>query len=87
LSDEYGSEVDADVDELDAPAKGRRMDVTTVIPRTILAVQMQLPAQGSDPEQDPPDAARARCSGAGPGGSIFRSTSSPAAKVNGPKVS
>jgi hypothetical protein len=39
-SDESGSGVDADVDELDAPAKSRRMDVTTRIPRTILAVQM-----------------------------------------------
>jgi hypothetical protein len=56
----------------------------------ILAVQMYLPAQGSDPEQDPPDAnneARARCFGAGPGGRIFRSPSSPVAKVNDPKVS
>jgi hypothetical protein len=45
--------------------------------------------QGSDPEQDPPDdadEAKARCSGAGPRGSIFRSSSSPAAKVNDPKV-
>jgi hypothetical protein len=41
-------------------------------------------------DKDPPDAdneARARCSGAAPGGSIFRSPSSPMAKVNDPKVS
>jgi hypothetical protein len=39
-SDKSGSGVDAYVDELDAPAKGQRMDVTTRIPRTILAVGM-----------------------------------------------
>jgi hypothetical protein len=39
-SDESGSGVDADEDELDAPAKGQRMDVTTGIPQTILAVRM-----------------------------------------------
>jgi hypothetical protein len=78
------------VDELDAPVKGQRMDVRTGIPRMIMVVRMQLPTLGFDPEQDPPDAtdeARARCSGAGLGGSIFSSPSSPAAKDNDPKVS
>jgi hypothetical protein len=56
----------------------------------ILAVWMYLSAQGSDPEQDPPDAddeAKARCSDASPGGSIFKSPFSPTAEVNDPKVS
>jgi hypothetical protein len=77
------------VDELDSPAKGRMMDVTTGIPQTILVVQIEFPAQRPDPTQDLPDAddeVGARCSGAGPGGSIFRSPPSPAAKVNDPKV-
>jgi hypothetical protein len=66
------------------------MDVTTGIPRTILTVQMYLPAQGFNPEQNPPNddnEVRARCSGAGPGGSTARSLSSTMAKVNDPKVS
>jgi hypothetical protein len=51
---------------------------------------MQIPAQGSKPEQEPPDAndeARAMCSGAGLRDIVFRSSSSPTKKVNGPKVS
>jgi hypothetical protein len=38
--DESGSGNAADDDELDAPANGRRVDVTTGIPRMILAVRM-----------------------------------------------
>jgi hypothetical protein len=46
-------------------------------------------AQGSKPKYetlDVDDGAKARCSDAGPGGSIFRSPSSPVANINDPKV-
>jgi hypothetical protein len=33
-------EVDSDADELNAPVKDRRMDITTGIPRMILTVRM-----------------------------------------------
>jgi hypothetical protein len=39
-ADESGSGVDANDDELNAQAKGWRMDVMTGIPRTILVVRM-----------------------------------------------
>jgi hypothetical protein len=64
----------------------------------ILAVRMYNPAKGSRLEQAPPDidevvkdhgacpSANQRHSGAGPGGNILRSLSSPAANVNDPKV-
>jgi hypothetical protein len=39
-SDESGSGVNADDDELNAQAKGWRIDVMTGIPRTILVVRM-----------------------------------------------
>jgi hypothetical protein len=45
----------ADDDELNASVDGWRMDVTTRIPWMILMVRMKSPAQGSDPEQAPPD--------------------------------
>jgi hypothetical protein len=54
-----------------------------------LAVQMYNPTKGSKPEQVSPDVdegARVGCSGPGPGGSILRSPSSPAANVNDLKV-
>jgi hypothetical protein len=79
----------ADEDELDAPMNGRRVDATIGIPRTSLAVRMYNPVKGSKPEQAPPDVeqgAGVGCSGAGPGGSILRSLSSPAANVSDPKV-
>jgi hypothetical protein len=50
---------------------------------------MQSPAQGFEPEQEPPDVddrVRARCSGVGPGGSISRSSFSLAANINDPMV-
>jgi hypothetical protein len=45
----------ADDDELNASVDGWRMDVATRIPWMILMVRMKSPAQGSDPEQAPPD--------------------------------
>jgi hypothetical protein len=54
-----------------------------------LAVQMYNPTKGSKPEQVSPDVdegARVGCSGPGPGGSILRSPSSPAANINDLKV-
>jgi hypothetical protein len=50
---------------------------------------MHNPIKGSKSEQEPPDVdagAGVGCSGAGPGGSILRSPSSPAANVSDPKV-
>jgi hypothetical protein len=50
---------------------------------------MYIPAKGSEHEQAPPDAAEGAgvgTSGAGPGGSILRSPSSPAANVSDLKV-
>jgi hypothetical protein len=59
------------------------------IRRTSLAVQMYNPAKGSKPEQVPPDTDEGTgvgCSGDGPGGSILRSPSSPAANISDLKV-
>jgi hypothetical protein len=50
---------------------------------------MSNPAKGSEPEQAPPDVddgAGVGCPGAGPGGGILRSPSSPAVNVNYSKV-
>jgi hypothetical protein len=79
----------ADEDELDAPTNGRRMDVIIGIPQMSLAMRMYNPVKGSNPEQAPPDVdngAKAGFSGAGLGGSILRSSSSPAVNVNDSKV-
>jgi hypothetical protein len=68
---------------------GQRVDIMIIIPQTSLAVQMHNPAKGSKSEQAPPDAdkgAGVGCSGAGPGGSILRTPSSPTANVSDPKV-
>jgi hypothetical protein len=68
---------------------GRKVDVMIEIPRTSLAVQMYNSTKGSKPEQAPPDAdegAGVGCSGAGPEGSILRSSSSPAANISDAKV-
>jgi hypothetical protein len=68
---------------------GRRVDVTIGIPRMSLAVRMYNLAKVSEPEQVPPDVdegAEAGCSGAVPGGSIFRSPTSSATNVSDPKV-
>jgi hypothetical protein len=54
-----------------------------------LAVWMYNPAKGSESKQAPPDVDEGvgvGCSGAGPGGSILRSPSSPMANVSDPKV-
>jgi hypothetical protein len=59
------------------------------IPRTRLVVRMYNPINGSKPEHvllDVDEGAGVRCSGAGPGGSILRPLSSPAANVSDPKV-
>jgi hypothetical protein len=80
---------EADEDELDALANGRRMDVMIGIHRMSLAVRMYSPTKGSKHEQAPPnvdEGAGAGCSDAGPGGSILRSPSSLALSVNEPKV-
>jgi hypothetical protein len=80
---------DADEDDLDAPMDVRRVDGTIGIPRTSLTVRMYNPTNRSKPEQvllDVDEGAGARCSGAGPGGSILRSPSSPTANVRDPKV-
>jgi hypothetical protein len=49
-SDESRLGDEADGDELGAPVNVRRVDVTIGIPRTILAVRMYNPANGSKPE-------------------------------------
>jgi hypothetical protein len=62
-----------------------RMDVMIEIPRTSLAVQMYNPTKGSKLEQALPNVdngVEAGCSGAGPGGNILWSLSSPVANVN-----
>jgi hypothetical protein len=59
------------------------------IPRTSLVVRMYNPANGSKTEQllsDVDKGAGVGCSGAGPGGSILRSSSFPTANVSNPKV-
>jgi hypothetical protein len=59
------------------------------IRRTSLAVRMYNPAKGSKPEEAPPDTDEGTgvgCSGDGPGGSILRSPSSPAANISDLKV-
>jgi hypothetical protein len=68
---------------------GRRVDVMIRIPRMSLMVRMYNPAKGSKPEEASPDVdegAEVRCSGAGPGGNILRSLSSPMTNVSDPKV-
>jgi hypothetical protein len=68
---------------------GRRVDVTIEIPRMSLVVWMYNAAQESEPQQVPSnvdEGAGARCSGAVPRGSIFRSPSSPVTNINDPKV-
>jgi hypothetical protein len=88
-SDESQVGDDTDEDELGAPVNVRRVDVTIGIPRTSLAVRMYNPANRSKPERVLPDVdkgAGVRCSGAAPGGSILRSSSSPMANVSDPKV-
>jgi hypothetical protein len=88
LLDESRPGNEADKDELDALVNSRRMDVTIEILRTSLAVRMYNLTKGSNSEQAPPDVdgARIGCSGVGPGDSILKSLSSPAANVNDPKV-
>jgi hypothetical protein len=88
-SDESRLGDDADEDELDAPVNVRRVDVMIRISQTSLMVRMYNPVNGSKPEQVLPDVdegAGVGCSSAGPGGSILRSPSSPAANVSDPKV-
>jgi hypothetical protein len=80
---------DAVEDDIDAPVDVWRVDVTIGIPRMSLAVRMYNPINGSKPEQVLPDVdegAGAGCSGAGPGGNILRSPSTPAANISDPKV-
>jgi hypothetical protein len=77
----------ADEDELDAPAHGRRIVVTTGIPQTSLTVRIYGPSKRSESGWVSLDADEgAVCSVASPGGTIRRSPSSPAANVNDPKV-
>jgi hypothetical protein len=88
-SDESRLGDDADDDELDAPVNVQRVDVTIGIPRMSLAVRMYNPTNGSKPAQVLPaidEGAGVGCSGAGPGGNILRSPSSPTANVSDPKV-
>jgi hypothetical protein len=88
-SDEYWLRDNADEDELDAPVNVQRVDVTIGIPQTSLTMRMYNPANGFKPEQvmsDIDEVAGVGCSGAGHGGSILRSSSSPTANVSDPKV-
>jgi hypothetical protein len=88
-SDESQLGDDADEDDLDALMDVRRVDGTIDMPQTSLTVRMYNPANRSKPEQvllDVDEGAGAGCSGAGPGGSILRSPSSPTANVSDPKV-
>jgi hypothetical protein len=88
-SDESQLGDNVDEDELGAPVNVWRVDVMIRIPQTSLAVRMYNPANGSEPDHVLPDVdevAGVGCSGAGPGGSILRSSSSPMANVSDPKV-
>jgi hypothetical protein len=88
-SDESQLGDDVDEDELNAPMNSRRVDITIGIPRMSLAVQMYNLVKGSKPEQAPSDVdegAGVGCSGAGPGGNILRSPSSPTVNISDPKV-
>jgi hypothetical protein len=88
-SDESRLGDNADEDELGALVNVQRVDIMIRIPRMSLPVRMYNPANRSEPEQVLPDVdegAGVGCSGAGPGGSILRSPSSPMANVSDPKV-
>jgi hypothetical protein len=88
-SDEYWLGDNADEDELGAPVNVQRVDVTIGIPQTSLMMRMYNLANGFKPEQvmsDIDERAGVGCSGAGHGGSILRSSSSPTANVSDPKV-
>jgi hypothetical protein len=88
-SDESRLGDDADDDELGALVNVWRVDVVIGIPRMSMVVRMYNPTNGSEHAQVLPavdEGEGVGCSGAGPGGSILRSLSSPMANVSDPKV-
>jgi hypothetical protein len=88
-SDESRLGDDANEDDLNALMDVQRVDVMIGIPQMSLVMRMYNLANGSKPKQVLPDVdegAGAGCSGTGPGGSILRSPSSPAANVSDLKV-